>query len=216
MRAIILANGPLSEIGELHRRLATFEYSMVIAANGGIHHAEALGIHPDVVIGDLDSLDKHAQMRLHAAGTHTEASPAKKDETDLELALLYAKQKDIDKVVVIGALGGRIDMTLANVLLLTHPQLASIHIELWHDEQTAWIIRPPGGEIYGNPEDTLSLIPLDGDAEGITTYHLAYPLSDETLRIGPARGVSNMLTSKTARVEIRSGIVLAIHTPGRA
>jgi thiamine pyrophosphokinase len=216
LRAIILANGPLSEIAQLRHRLAGVKYFMAIAANGGIYHAEALGIHPTVVVGDLDSLDTHTKMRLQTAGTHFEASPARKDETDLELALLYAKQKEIDSVVVLGALGGRIDMTLANVLLLTHPQLASLHIELWHNEQTAWIIRPPGGEICGNPEDTVSLIPLGGDVEGITSYHLAYPLSDETLRTGPARGISNVLTNQMARVEIRAGTLLVIHTPGRA
>lgn len=216
MRAIILANGPLADIHQLRHRLAAMDYAIVIAANGGLHLAEALDIHPNAVIGDLDSIDKHAQARLQAAGTHIETKPAKKDEIDFELALLYAKQKAVGEIIALGALGGRIDMTMANVLLLTHPQLASIRIELWHGEQTAWVIRPPGDEIRGNPHDTLSLIPLGGDALGITTHNLAYPLSNETLFFGRARGVSNTFTDNVAEVEMRSGLLFAIHTPGRA
>ena len=216
MGAIVLANGSIPDVEQIRHRLAAEKYSMVIAVNGGIRHALALDLHPNVIIGDLDSLDDELQRRLRETGTDIRVSPARKDEIDLELALLYAKEKAADDIIVLGAFGGRIDMTLANVFLLTHPQLASIHVELWHNNQSAWIIRPPGEEIHGNPEDTLSLIPLGEGAYGIRTHHLAYPLSNEALSVGPARGLSNLLTDTTASVEIRSGVLLAIHTPGRA
>jgi thiamine pyrophosphokinase len=140
-----------------------------------------------------------------------ETSSPQKDETDLELALLNLADEKVKRIVVLGALGGRLDMTISNVLLLTHPRLASLQIELWQGRQTAWLIRPPGGEIRGREGDTLSLIPLDGDAQGITTYDLAYPLQHDTLSYGPARGVSNILSGPVARVEVHSGTLLAIH-----
>ncbi|MFC1946152.1 hypothetical protein ACFLW1_03015, partial [Chloroflexota bacterium] len=81
--------------------------------------------------------------------------PAGKDETDLELALLYAKEQGADQIVMVGAIGGRMDMTIANILLITHPNLSSCRIEVWQGEQTGWVIKPPGEDISGHPGDSI-------------------------------------------------------------
>jgi thiamine pyrophosphokinase len=188
----------------------------VIAADAGARHGEALGLQLDVVVGDLDSLSADEVARLRAAGVMVERSPAHKDETDFELALLYAAEQGAKRIVVVGALGGRLDMALANIQLIAHPALEGTRIELWSGRQTAWIIRPPGDEMDGQPGDTLSLLPLGGAAVGVTTHRLAYPLNDETLPIGPARGVSNVFEADSAQVDLREGLLLAVHTPGHA
>lgn len=215
-RAIVLTNGELGDPTILRERLARWECRLVIAADGGSRHAAALGLHLDAVVGDLDSLDPRQRADLDAAGLRMEIRSAHKDETDLELALLDAVQRGAEHIVMLGALGGRLDMTLANVLLLLHPQLAGLRVELWNASQTAWLIRPPGGDLNAAPGDTLSLIPLLGSAEGITTQGLAYPLSSETLEIGKARGISNVFSQGQAHVAFRSGVLMAVHTPGRA
>ena len=211
-QAIVLANGSIDDPATLRKRLKEWGEAQVIAADGGSRHAEILGLDIDAVIGDLDSIDPETRAALIAAGVRIETSSPQKDETDLELALLNLADEKVKRIVVLGALGGRLDMTISNVLLLTHPRLASLQIELWQGRQTAWLIRPPGGEIRGREGDTLSLIPLDGDAQGITTYDLAYPLQHDTLSYGPARGVSNILSGPVARVDVHSGTLLAIHT----
>lgn len=211
-RAVIFANGELRD-PETARCLPQ-PGDLLIAADGGAYHCRALGLTPHIVIGDLDSLAAEARAALEQAGARFEIRPADKDQTDLELALLYAAEQGVETIVVVGALGGRLDMTLANLLLLAHPRLASLRVELRHGAQTAWPIRPPGDEIRGRTGDTLSLIPLGGDAVGITTHGLAYPLRDDTLPTGPARGVSNVLTESVARVELRAGVLLATLTPG--
>lgn len=216
MKALILANGLLDDPAQVRTRLAHWEHPLVIAADGGYRHAVALALKVDVVIGDLDSLDGDLRAVLEASGAHLEITPAEKDETDLELALLYAVRRGADPIAVLGALGGRLDMTLSNMLLLTHPALEAVHVELWNGTQTAWLLRPPGGEVYGAVGDTLSLVPLGGDAQGVTTQGLKYALRDEPLAFGPARGISNVLTEATARVSLREGLLLAVHTPGRA
>jgi thiamine pyrophosphokinase len=220
MRAIVLSNGELDQPAVLRARLDDWRQSgeavQVVAADGGSHHAEALGLRPDVVIGDLDSLDEAARDALSADGARFETVPARKDETDLELALLYAVEQGAGEIVALGVLGGRLDMTLANILLLTHPGLDAARIEIWTGWQTAWIVRPPGDTVSGQRGDTLSLIPLGGDAVGVTTRGLEYPLKGERLRFGPARGVSNVLAAPDARVDLGAGMLLAVHTPGRA
>jgi thiamine pyrophosphokinase len=215
-KAIVLANGEIGAAWLLRDRLAGWDEAPVIAADGGSAYAEPLGLHIDAVVGDLDSLAEGAGARLRAQGIDVERAPAAKDETDLELALLHAVERGATRIAVIGAMGGRLDMTLANILLLVHPMLADVRVELWHGEQTAWLIRPPGSDVTGQPGDTISLIPLGGDADGVSTHGLVYPLRDETLAFGPARGVSNVFEEAEARVDLRGGLLLAVHTPGRA
>ncbi len=216
MKAIVLANGSLHDPEVVRARLAAWEGALVVAANGGSRYAALLGLRLDVVIGDLDSVDAEQRSAWQQAGVQVRSAPPEKDETDLELALLYVMRQGAQHVAVIAALGSRLDMTLANVLLLTHPALRRAHVEMWNGDQTAWLIRPPDGAVNGAPGDTLSLIPLGGPARGVATLGLKYPLRGETLAFGPARGVSNVLTVSTVRVELREGLLLAVHTPGRA
>ncbi len=213
---IVLTNGIIDDPITIRSRLKEWEHALVIAADGGSFHAKTLGLQIDAIIGDLDSMSEQRVEALSSQGIHIQRSPSEKNETDLELALLYAAEQGTGEIVVLGAFGGRLDMSLANLLLLTHPQLAQIRIEVWNGSQTAWIIRPPGDEIQGEPGDTLSLIPLNGPARGVVTENLEYPLRNELLPAGPSRGLSNVLTSNKAKVTFQEGILLVVHTPGRA
>jgi thiamine pyrophosphokinase len=112
---------------------------------------------------------------------------------------------------MVGAMGGRIDMTIANILLMAHANFSGCRIEFWHGEQTGRLIKPPGEDISGHPGDTVSLIPLGGDASGITTKGLKYPLNDAVLTFGSSRGISNLMTGRSAHVRLLHGQLLAIH-----
>jgi thiamine pyrophosphokinase len=213
MKALILVNGELYKPDVLRRRIRAEAFDLVLGADGGAHYAHILNVTLDAVIGDLDSLSDLEQQGI--SNTKFFSYPAEKDETDLELALLYAKEQGANQIVVVGAMGGRMDMTIANILLITHASLSSCRIEVWHGEQTGWIIKPPGEGISGHPGDTLSLIPLGGYASGITTKGLKYSLKDEELTFVPARGVSNLLERPSAQIKLSEGLLLAVHTPGR-
>lgn len=210
--ALILINGSIGDCAVLRRRLRALVQPFVIAADGGYRHAEPLGLKVDLLIGDLDSTDEAAQRRLAAQGAVIEKFPPEKDETDLELALLAALERQAGRVVLLGALGDRIDMTLANLLLLADRRLSSQRVEAWYEWQTAWYMAPPGGRIEGRPGDTVSLIPVGGDAAGITTEGLAYALVDETLTAGRSRGISNQMTASTAQIEFSTGGLIVVHT----
>lgn len=182
----------------------------LICADGGARVALAMGLKPDVVVGDLDSVDEFMQRRLQELGCRLVAYPAAKDWTDLELALKLAVEEGATEIVVLGALGGRLDQELANVLLLLLPELAKIPTRIVDDRQEMFVARGQA-EIIGQPGDIVSLIPLGGDAQGITTQGLMYPLRDEPLMSGPARGVSNVMTQPAAHVYVQSGTLLIVH-----
>jgi thiamine pyrophosphokinase len=207
MRAIIIANGQIHD-GDFLRSLVA-PTDLVICADGGASNALALGLQPQVVIGDLDSFDSDLQAQLEADGCQVITHPACKDETDLELALYYAIEHGVDEILILGALGGRIDQTLANVLLLVLPELCSVQARILDGRQEVFLIRDET-LVEGQVGDTLSLLPLTEQVTGIYTEGLEYPLENGTLYLGPARGVSNTLTAPQARVRVDQGLLLAV------
>jgi thiamine pyrophosphokinase len=218
MRAIIFANGEFPNPRGVKDLLLSGDRDdvAIIAADGGTHHALAAGAIPDIIIGDLDSLSPEARTRAEAAGAQIIRFSPRKDETDLELALLHAAHSGATEITILSALGGRLDQTLANVLLLALPELRGLDVRIVEGAQEAFLIQ---GEttITGQPGDTVSLIPLGGDAEGVTTDGLEWPLDEDVLRFGPARGVSNVLTAPQAHVRVRRGTLLCvvIHRSGK-
>jgi len=215
-RAVVIANGEIRDLTLIRTRLAAWGQALCVAADGGSRYAIALGLKLDAVLGDLDSIDELSRTILETSGVPLIVSPTRKNETDLELALLYAVHQGAQHIALLATLGGRADMTLANMHLLLHPGLNGIRVEVWNGGQTAWLIAPPGEEIQGAVGDTVSLLPLRGDAEGVSTENLEYPLNHESLKLGISRGVSNVMTAARARVDIRVGVLLAVHSPGKA
>lgn len=218
--ALIFANGDLNDGPAVQAALAQARQMprppLVIAADGGARNALACNLTPDLVIGDFDSLTE-AELRLLAAeGAVIERHPAEKAETDLELVLQAAAARGCQPIRILGGIGDRMDQTLANIYLLGLPALRDRDVRLVAGKQTVWLIRPGRNPVQGNAGDTLSLIPLSGAAHGIITEGLYYPLRGETLTFGPARGVSNVLTGPEATVTFTEGILLLVHTIGRA
>lgn len=212
MRCFLVAGSPQAAPP---RGLAPGPGDCVIAADSGARHARRWGWPVSWLVGDLDSLSPDEASALLAAGTPSVVVPAAKDETDLELALARALALGARKIVICAALGGRSDHMLANVLLLTRPDLTGLDVMIAEGAQTMRLLR--GGEdlaVAGQPGDLLSLLPVGGDAVGIRTEGLLYPLHDETLLLGQARGMSNVLLGTRARLTLRNGLLLVIHTAG--
>jgi thiamine pyrophosphokinase len=212
VRAIIVAGGRSNTTQNWRKWVR--EDDLVVGADGGAAQAMTWGLHPHVVIGDMDSLPGDVRARLKENGARFVVHPRAKDETDLELALTYAVEQGAQEVVILGALGGRLDHTLSNVLLLALPQLAGVHVRIVEGHEEALLLR---GEamvtVAGQPGDIVSLLPLGGDVHGVTTDGLAWALDGDTLRFGHSRGVSNEMTASLACVEITEGCLLVVHGP---
>lgn len=213
-RALVFANGDLNDGIAVQTALAHADHAQIIAADGGAQLALACGCVPDVVIGDMDSLPPEILAELQTRGAMIVRHPPAKDETDLELTLLYAVHSGAEWIRILGAVGSRIDQTLANIYLLTLGGLHNRDVRIVSGKQTFWLAEPGTHDLYGTAGDTLSLIPLTGDVTNIRTEALDYPLRGETLQFGPARGVSNVFSGTSARVTFDSGLLLVVHTAG--
>ena len=209
MTVLLFANGDLETITWIRPYLASA--TAVIAADGGSRHLWRLEHLPDLVIGDMDSLPLQVRAWLAASNVPLIRHAREKDETDLELALLHAVANYEDDVLVFGAFGGRLDQTLANILLLAHPALDTRRIELLAPHERAWLATAET-KIHGEIGDTVSLIPLGGDVLVRLATGLQWILKEEVLAFGPARGVSNLMTAELANISVASGTLLCIHT----
>ncbi len=207
MLAVIVADAPNVDLTPYLPLLASAD--LLIGADGGARHFVRHGLQPQVVLGDLDSLEPEFIARFQAQQVEIQRFPVAKDETDLELGLLLALERGATRIRVLGALGGRPDMHLANHLLLAHPLLKRCDVALL---DAGWQVRVIFDAItlHGTPGQRVSLLPL-GDAGGITTSGLRYPLHDEPLLLGPARGVSNEFISAAASVMVRSGLLVVMN-----
>jgi thiamine pyrophosphokinase len=208
MRTIIFANGDRPDPDEVSHWTAQAE--LIIAADGGARNALSAGVTPHVVIGDLDSLLDTDRAQLERSGAQLIVYPARKDYTDLELALRYARTRQATEIVIFSALGGRWDQSLANLMLLTLPELAEVPTRIVDHALAVQVIRDRA-EITGRVGDTLSLIALKGDAHGVTIEGCEYPLNDAALPFGATLGISNVFARPTACITVKQGQILALH-----
>ncbi len=183
--------------------------AFIVAADSGVDRAIEAGVRVHVAVGDFDSITATGYVQIENEGVEIERHPASKDETDLELALTRALVAEPDRLVVLGLDGGRFDHHLASVLLLIDSRLESVEVEGYVGATKVSVIRDKR-TLTGRVGDIVTLLPVGGPAEGITTSGLKYPLSDATLAVGSPRGVSNVLTAAIAVVAVEQGVLLGI------
>jgi thiamine pyrophosphokinase len=208
-RIIIFANGELPDINKARNILRDDDY--VICADGGTRHVSSLDIKPDLVIGDMDSTEKAYLQKLQADGVPIELFPQDKNETDLELAIGHAIEQTPNEIVIIAAIGGRLDQTLANIALLSNDQLSTFNLKLDDGVDEVFFCRDQV-EVQGRSGDIVSLIPWQGPVSGVQTKNLKWKLNNETLYPEKTRGVSNEMKSDIANVKISTGLLLIVHT----
>ena len=207
-RAVIFVNGVLEEPAALADMLQPDDW--LVAVDGGLRHTRALVRAPHVLIGDLDSVTDEEIDWVSAAGGRVLRYPPAKDETDPELALDLARADGYTTILLVGALGGRVDHLLGNLSLLAHPALEGLDARIIQPGTEIFLIRGER-EIEGRAGDLISLLPLFGAARGVRTQGLQYPLRDEDLLPYRTRGISNVMLGSRAVVSLESGLLLCVH-----
>jgi thiamine pyrophosphokinase len=211
MRAVVVAHGDVLPSD----RAVIDAKDYIVAADGGALALERWKVLPHLIVGDMDSLGDAGMERFARQGIPVAKFPAAKDESDLELAVAQAIAAGATEIVLLGALGGdRLDHETANLLLLADPGYDGVRLEARRGTLQIRAVRGEGSLSLAGPVGALvTLLPVNGDAEGVTTNGLRYPLRDETLRFGRARGLSNEVAALPAKVTVRKGSLLVFETP---
>jgi thiamine pyrophosphokinase len=207
-RILIFANGELPNLNKARALIQQGDY--IICADGGTRHVLAMDLKPDLIIGDMDSAEREQLQKLKDAEVSIELFPHDKDETDLELAINRAIELNPKQIMIVAALGGRLDQTIANITLLTDPQLSAFDVRLDDGVEEIFLCRDQV-QVHGRPGDIVSLIPWGEAVAEVQTLHLKWPLRKETLYPDKTRGISNEMLGESASISIGSGSLLIVH-----
>lgn len=210
MEVLIFANGELAETLQLTTLISRVD--AVYAADGGANHCSKLGITPDILIGDLDSIDPFILAGFEDSGVEIYRHPTRKDATDLEISLDFALSKGVQKIWLAGVLGGRWDMSLANIFLAAAEKYRCMQIGILTPDCSMQILHPSSEPFIadGSLGENVSLLPLRNDIHGLTLKGFEYALTNQTVEFGSSRGVSNMIRGKQASIDHTKGIVLCV------
>lgn len=202
MRAVIVGNGTIEDYEYIRSLISDDDF--IICADGGANHLEKMNLTADILIGDFDSIRPESKRAVKVI-----EYPARKDFTDGELCVDYAVKNGYDNIMLVGMIGTRLDHTINNILLLFRCKngcLVNEHCEIYPVTDKIKINNKKG--------KTLSIIPLDGDMDGMRTVGLEYPLNDEALYFGEARGNSNVVISDEAEITAKKGRGIVVISNG--
>jgi len=208
-KIIIISGGRLGDPIFFKKKTAEIGDPLIVACDGGMRHLQQLGVKPDVIIGDMDSIEPAQLANYSTQGVQIIKYPAHKDFTDTELALDYAIGLKPAAIYIWGALGGRLDHTLANVFLLRKGQKAGIKTYLIDEYCEAFIVDKEAAFVDAKCV-TVSLFAFSPQVEGLSLSGFVYPLKDAELTMGESLGVSNIINKVHAKISVRAGNLLVI------
>ena len=192
--------------GEFYGTLSPTSADLVIAADGGYETLQKIGITPDLLIGDMDSLS------ICADGTAKISYPVKKDETDTHLSYLEGARRGYSNFAIYGGVGGREDHTFANYSLLLYAKNQGHHASLIGNKTEIFVIRNEKISLCGMDGDLFSVFAFGSDAKGVSVRGGEYEAEDVTLKTDFALGVSNAFTNKPVEIEVKDGALLVMAT----
>ena len=210
MKICIVLNGEIKDFNRIKEIIKNENYYKIICADGGANHLFKMGINPDYIIGDLDSINLDIINYYKDKNVDFEKFPSKKDETDSEICIFLAEKLKATSIDFIGALGGRIDHTIANINLLYYVKEKGIKPRIISEKEEIYIAVNEKIIINGNKGDTISIIPIRGDAKGVTLSNLEYPLKEHYMKYSVPLGVSNVMLDTSCSISVKEGNLLII------
>lgn len=189
----------------------TNKFNYIIAVDGGLRILDRLEIIPNYIIGDFDSIDKTILNKyINNKNIPIKKLNPEKDYTDTHMALKLAIELNSKDITVFGAIGSRIDHTIANIHILRETLKNNIKCKIIDNKNEIQLIdRKTKLELNKNYK-YISLIPFTTTAKGVTLTGFKYPLSNATLEAGQSIGVSNEQIEKTAYIDLKRGILILI------
>ncbi|HAJ96042.1 MAG TPA: thiamine diphosphokinase, partial [Actinobacteria bacterium] len=210
-----MANGPIKYPEKIRRildsRSFTDSNALIVSADGGVSNTLELGLMPDIIIGDMDSIDRDIKKKKIKELLNTKYICAShdKDESDSRLAVEHAVEMGIKKIIITGALGDRMDHSFANMMLLASPALDGIDIKIITDDSEIFVINK-SCTVDSEPGKLISIFSLSPYTYFIKTKGLKYGLKNEKLDFSPVKGLSNVFTAAEAEIDIKEGQLLII------
>jgi len=199
----IIANGTINDT-KFHKKLLD-DVDIILCADGGANTAKKMDIIPDYIIGDLDSADSSVIDFFKKNKTKI-IHDNNQNKTDLELALALAENLNPNDIIILGAIGDRIDHTLANILCLTKIK-SNVKAQIIDNKNTIELIRD-SIDFKGDKNDVVSVIPLE-DISNLNYTGLKWNVKNLDTKLGWF-GISNRFVNNKANISFLKGKLLVI------
>ena len=208
MLAAIFLNGS-PDSPDLLRRVAG-RADLVVAADGGARYALEAGVVPDLVGGDMDSLEEDLALEVERRGASLERHPVRKDKMDGHLAVLAARERGATAADLLCALGGRLGALFAVTHILLGAERVGLHSSVVADRGRMFVVEAGSRKVEGASQDSISIFPMSGPAAGVTLEGMEYPLQNATLEPGDTLGFHNELIGDQATISVEEGALLVV------
>ncbi len=210
MKVCIVLNGEIKDYSKVKANLSEEKYNYIICCDGGANHTYKMNIVPNYIIGDLDSIENEVIDYYKTKKVIFKEFPSKKNETDMELGIYLAKSLGALQIDFIGALGGRIDHTIANINILSYVRDLEIKTKILSEKETIYLIKDEEIKLEGTKGSLVSVIPINGDAKGVTLKGLEYTLENYDMVYSIPLGISNAILDKEFTIKVECGNLLII------
>lgn len=208
MRCIIFANGAYGDLDAYRDIIRAGD--KILCADGGSNYAFQLGIRPDCIVGDMDSIQPEIIKFYTTLQVPLQKFPARKDFTDLQLCLDIARGWGAEEIIMLGSLGKRLDHTLAN--LYAGMELVRQGLRISHFTPECWVyIIDRELDIIGQPGDTVSVLVLTDQARGVSETGFEYTPTSPLMMNSQPYAVSNLLTGCRGTIQVEQGILAVFH-----
>lgn len=208
IKTLIISGGNISlKFAKKHIKNNDFNY--IIAVDKGLQVLNKLEIEPDYIIGDFDSISKKI---LNNYNKNIIKLNKEKDYTDTHMALKLAIEIGSNDIIIIGAIGTRIDHTLANIHILKEAMEKKISCKIVNEKNKIFLINKNTIIERDENYNYLSIIPLTTRATKITLKGFKYLLENADLSIGQSIGISNEQIEKEAQIDLKTGILIIIYS----
>lgn len=208
MKALVFAGAKIDDYDFCQEYFA--DASLIICCDGGLHHAKALGLVPDYIVGDFDSVAPDVLQYFQAMNIPTYQFPTRKNETDMQLGIRLALEKGADDLVLFGGIGDRFDHTLANGHLLLWILKAGARARLVDSKNCVELISD-SLTFLGKEGQLVSTLPLSMEVRGLTLRGFSYPLTNHTLALDDELvAVSNVIVEERATISLTEGYLFVI------
>lgn len=209
MNTIIITGGKINK-NFVKEYLNINKYDIIIAVDKGLEISDVLGVKPNYILGDFDSVDKNILSKYQKENINIKELNPEKDLTDTHSAIDLAINLKSKKITILGAIGTRIDHTMANIHVLKIAIEKNIDIKIVDKNNEITLINKttqiPKDENY----KYISLIPLTTKVENVTLKGFKYLLNNATLNIGDSLGISNEQIAENAEISFDKGILIVI------
>lgn len=190
--------------------MATPGENLVIAADGGFKYLETLGMEADIIIGDFDSVSIAEQKKIQRSKAEVIELPVEKDETDTLAAIMEGIERDCQTFYLIGALGGLLDHTLANLQSLLYMKEQGLDGFILDRRQTIMLLKDECIYLPVKEKGRISIFAFGGQAKGVTIEGLEYEIENETLSPSYPVGVSNSFVGEDVCIKVEDGCLLVV------